>query len=586
MTPHSTSRLLSVAIGLALLLSPLLTEGRTDPATKHKDQKQTEKETETSSPLRVPTNVYENLRNNISSIDYYTTNYGIFGLNILQNRAGGIWPRGQTTAYIFGGGIWFGARKRALDSVGNAIPASDGSDSLRRMSVIGYNPNSGASWMTPGRIGPDWRNSPADNSPEGINNYRIYYSTDYSAETGQALDIEDLQQAGAPWPIWSTHPDKTLKSNGYLGDYVENRTLRNKEMFPRGPAIISGEDVFTTYKDTDLNRYEISLTQVKQMGYPIGIQVEQTEYSWGFGDYANFMFVKYVIINRSSDTLRDCWMSPALDMDIGQAGNDRTKIAIENPDDDSLNLGVQWSETEPYHYGYVGVDFLESPAVDDEGLLRRDKIRYDAAEQLGLQTFHNWTIQTDPRTPEERYDFMADRSRDVDTGPGDKRFLMATGPFTMRPGDTARVVVGIAFAYGVGTVPNGTWQDMAKLLQLNRFAQTVYDSVYTVSPSGSVGAEAADRNTSLKLGRSYPVPAGAAVGSERATIEYSIAESADIMLTIIDAEGGQVECRSLGNVMAGEHSIVVDVSALPAGVYHYELHTAAERVTGELVVLR
>jgi hypothetical protein len=224
--------------------------------------------------------------------------------------------------------------------------------------------------------------------------------------------------------------------------------------------------------------------------------------------------------------------------------------------------------------------------VDDKGFLRRDKIRYDASEQLGLATFRNWTIQNDPRTPEERYDFMSDRSRDVDNGPGDKRFLMATGPFTMRPGDTARIVIGIAFAYGKSTFPNGTWQDMEKLLQLNRFAQTVYDSVYTVAATGGVETEPVRSNASLKLGRSYPVPAGAAVGSERATIEYSIAQNSDIAFAIIDGEGRQMEHRSLGNVMAGEHVVSVDVSALPAGVYHYELRTAAERVTGELVVLR
>ena len=180
-------------------------------------------------------------------------------------------------------------------------------------------------------------------------------------------------------------------------------------------------------------------------------------------------------------------MAPAMDMDLGAPANDHTSIAIPNKADDTLNLGVQWSEATGEGskvFGYVGMDFLESPAIDGQNFIRKDKRAYEQHEQLGLRTFRNWIIDIDPKTPEERYDFMARVQRDVDNGGGDKRFLMSTGVFNMRPGDTARVVCAILCAYGydpqqptktiVGAT--GAWDNMKRLIELDTFAQYVYDN--------------------------------------------------------------------------------------------------------------
>src|SRR5690606_21763997 len=113
--------------------------------------------------------------------------------------------------------------------------------------------------------------------------------------------------------------------------------------------------------------------RAENLGYPLGIQFEQTMYSWGFGQYKDFIFIRYLLINQSPDTLLNCYMAPAMDMDIGAANNDRTRIVIPEAADDSLNLAVQWSETESQRYGYIGFDFLESPAVDNKRFIRKDK---------------------------------------------------------------------------------------------------------------------------------------------------------------------------------------------------------------------
>ena len=438
--------------------------------------------------------------------------------------------------------------------------------------------------MVPGKIGSDPLDSPVDNSSEGINKYRLYRATDYSPNSGRPLDANDVAQGGPYWPIWDTSPTDTLKANHYFGEYIDDVTQRSLATYPKGPAFISGEDIFSTYKDTDVSRYDsaVVLTAFAQ-GYPLGIQVEQTDYSWGAGQYANFMFIKYVIINRSQDTLQECWMAPALDMDIGTATNDHNKIAIDDMLEDSLNLAVQWSEAESKKYGYVGVDFLESPAVNQQGFIRKDRNVYADEEQLGLQTFRNWTIEIDPKTPQERYDFMSSLNRDGDKDPGDKRFLMATGPFNMLPGDTARVVVGIIFAYGSGTTPTGQWTDMQNLIALDQFAQTVYDNNFLTDPSSSVATGSASAS-SLTLDQNYPNPFGRGAGELTSSVKFSLSQSSHVSLSIVDAEGTEVHHTELGYLPLGEHTITLDASSLTPGVYFYEIRTANESARGKMVV--
>ena len=416
--------------------------------------------------MRLATSTFEVRKNRVSRIEFYTSNYGIFGLNVAANRGGGFWPRGSGNQYIFGGGIWFGAQKWVRGE-------------KRKLVVISYNPNSGASWMVPGRIadGDEYSDDLKDK-------YQLYFSTDYAPDGTPLPEKVGERPQGPNWPLWITSESETLKVNRYFGDYVDDLDKRNTQTYPRGPAFISQEDIWCVFKDTDLRRYEGGVAVRRAQGYPLRVEIEQTIYSWGFGDYADFIFLKYLIINRSQDTLWDCWMAPAMDFDIGPganpvaiAGNDRVRFYDE---DTTLNLAIQWSNTDAGEggkgFGYLGMTFLESPAVDSlSGFIRKDKRFYPLREQLGLRTFRNWVIQNDPSGDEERYDFMAARVREGDTGPGDKRFLMATGPFNMAPGDTARVVVGLILAAtSTGRDPTG-YGDLDELVRKVRFAQAVYD---------------------------------------------------------------------------------------------------------------
>jgi hypothetical protein len=497
--------------------------------------------------LREAEGIYDLQKNTVSNIEFYTTNYGIFGLNVKQNRGGGFWPRGSQNQYIFAGGIWFGAIKMRPNDT-----------NYRKYVTITYNPNNGMSWMVPGRMNPDNTSQDPVDQKE-ITKYRVYFSTDFGRGNGEALDTKD----GEAWPIWDISDTDTLRNSRYFGYYIDEVADRTLTRYPKGPAFISGEDIFSTYKDTDLSRYDDGAGQRRNQGYPLRLQYEQMIYSWGFGDYRDFIFLKYDITNYSKDTLRECWMAPVMDIDIALAqnsqngaSNDRCRFYEEA---DSLNLAFQWTEgtqgEQGQGFGYLGFDFLESPAVyrtewknikedingnvttytikeymalqkkdttilvdigggvfepkdtvivlkdtlvkeqtmvitDNGGVLdtvvtvhfditnyiRRDKRYYDNDEQIGLKTFRNWPISEDKSGDDERYNYISSGIRDGDNGAGDKRFLMATGPFNMLPGDTVRVVVAMMCAKpSIREEADGSTEDVKALVKLDKFAQSVYD---------------------------------------------------------------------------------------------------------------
>ncbi len=513
--------LMAIATICGFLVFAFQAEARTDDPQKEKGEK----------AQRVPTQVFDFQWNTVSNFEFPATNYGILFLDIPNNLGGGYWPRGSLNQYVFGGGIWFAAQKW--------IPADSTKPNgdtvhyrkLNKICEVTYNPSSGVSWMVPGRISDG---DLVDNAE--IKKYRSYFSTDIRPSDGEPLNPDD----GPNWPIWdaSENPEDTLKYDRYFGYYIQDENERNLDQYPKGPAFISGEDIFSAYKDTDLNYYEGGVEYRRNLGYPMRLQFEQYIYSWGFGDYKDFIFIRYELINMSNDTLWDCWLAPVMDVDIARApntaagaANDFARYYDEDPD---LNLALQWTRDDPmekgYGFGYLGFDFLESPAIhmceskfdttidgntetwcqmcvekdtvvvtdpdggnprdsiycaetlafpeDLVGFPRSDRRWYENQYQLGLQTFRRWPIDEDKQEDEQRYEYLSSEIIEEGEGEaGDYRFLMATGPFNVMPGDTVRTVVGMILANpAVEKDATGETEDVEELVRKDKFAQRVYDN--------------------------------------------------------------------------------------------------------------
>jgi hypothetical protein len=499
---------------LSFLLIGLITNVSISNAYIAKKSKEKENEVQ-----RTSSGVFDLQQNTVSNIQFYTTNYGIFGLNVARGDGGGYWPRGSRNQYIFGGGYWFGAEKfRPM------TPADSGIRKLSKYVSISYNPNNARSWLVPGRVDTNVLVNKVDRNE--TKKYRTYFSTDFSPSDGTPFNLAD----GPNWPVWSIGGvEDTLKRNRYFGFYVDDPEERNLKTTPRGPSFISGEDIFSTYHDGDLTYYDGGKSLRESQGYPLHVQTEQMIYSWGFGDYQNFIFIRYDIINRSKDTLYNCWLAPIMDVDIARApgtavgaSNDRVRYYNQ---DTTLNMAYQWSNNELGEanngFGYLGFDFLESPAVirhfefdtvtqqqvevikPDTRFVRKDRKTYPINEQLGLVTFRNWSIADDKLLDLDRYLYISSGVRDDDTGPGDKRYMMGTGPYHLRPGDTSKVVVGIIIANASkGKDPDGSPEDTKGLATLDRFAQTVYDNNFQAPKppdrSKIIGATAMNHGVTIK----------------------------------------------------------------------------------------
>lgn len=510
--------------------------------------------------------VRQNLKSNV---DLSITNYGVIGKNGLTNASSVSWPRGSNNMYLFGGGLWFGAVKQ--NSEGEFF----------KNTFITYNPNSGISWVVPGRIADG---NELDKSLTAQLNNRVYVSTDY-AEDGTPTDVTDATN----WPIWDAKPGQTPGVDGYAGQYVPNPANRTMVVYPKGPVFLSDEDIFTIYKDTDLNYYEHGVTKARERGYPLGLDIAQTVYTWAEGELKDAVIIHYEIVNRSSDTLRECWVAPAMDFDIAtvlqsQAGasNDRVRFYAEDP---SLNLAVQWTEGNMGEankgFGYVGMSFLSSPAVDENGFIRRDKQFFAQEEQLGLQTFRNWVIENDPITDDSRYDFVSAKVKDADDGPGDKRFLMATGPFNFLPGEKARVAVALVFATGEGNNATGTQQDMTKLVHLTKLVRNTYDATFASGVITRV-ADATDGavQAGIHIDRVFPNPA-----STRMSVEFTLPVAGETTIELVDVTG-----RTVGSMhkalAAGAQVLALDASAFPLGIYYCRITSAGFTATTMVSIVR
>jgi|GEM_PF-1863462 len=499
--------------------------------------------------------------NSVSNVAFYTSNNGIYGLNIPLNRGGVFWPRGTKNQYIFGAGIWVGAMKNSPE---------DGQP--RRYVIMSYNPNNGNSWVVPGRFE---ENKPYDYDM-GLK-YQAVKSPDYNKFSGE-LKSDPSQPK---WPLWI---DKSSYDASKFGSFIFDNSKRNTTNFAEGAKIFSDEDVYTTFVDNDLDFYDGGKAARKAVGYPLGLQFEQVTYTWGSGFLKDALIVSYKITNISKDTLNDCWAAPVIDYDISDysvgtigSSNDRGRYYLL---EDSLQLGVGWSNGDKgetgKNFGYIGFSLLETPAVNLKGYLRKDKPFYRKKEQIGLQTYRNWTIADDKSTDDELYYFISNKTLDGDNGPGDKRALLGTGPFIMLPNDTIKIVLLINFAPpAVDPDPTGTDDDMANIVNSKKAIDKFWTRYVTDVEENEYGFK------TVTMTEPYPNPVNRLVN-----LDFSLHEPGNVSIELYNILGEKIKILAENTFFdAGNNSIRADFTGLPDGQYTVSLRTARQVLTGKIIIM-
>ena len=84
-----------------------------------------------------------------------------------------------------------------------------------------------------------------------------------------------------------------------------------------------------------------------------------------------------------------------------------------------------------------------------------------------------------------------------------------------------------------------------------------------------------------KVSVPYPNPSNL-----RITIEYEFSATSDVQTDIYDLQGARLYSALQYNVQAGNHSVSVNISELPAGLYIYTLRSGTEVITGKFIKMQ
>lgn len=265
-------------------------------------------------------------------------------------------------------------------------------------------------------------------------------------------------------------------------------------------------------------------------GKAIGMEVRAQAFAFKTTDEINNMtFYNYQIINRSSFSLLNTYMTVWTDADLGQYADDyigcdvkRGLGYIYNGDsNDETAFGVNGYGA---YIPALGCDFFQGPintadGIDNDG----DGPIDEPGEQMGMTKFLYFnnslpgfpTQTTDPQTAAQYYQYMTGFWRDGtpftcggnayggsiptsyvypsdtyttgpcgsatwdDTGvPGDRRFMQSSGPFTLAPGAVNYVTFGLPWART--TAANSPKSSIPLLKIADDKAQALFDNCFKV----------------------------------------------------------------------------------------------------------
>jgi hypothetical protein len=209
--------------------------------------------------------------------------------------------------------------------------------------------------------------------------------------------------------------------------------------FPHAPQVRrSDQDAWCCFNDFDTAGHV-------PPGRPLGAQVYLTLYEWKGDRAQDLVVLQYEFEAATESTLSTaCYAGVALDPDIGSGADDLCGLIyhqwVHRSPSDSFFVDHVAYAYDGYDSGeYVGVALIKTP---------------DNHSATAIKKF---TIDVDPVTDAEQflmmagYDYRTGIYDPIDSGslaPGDVRFLVASGPFTLGfPGptlETLAVVIGAA----------------------------------------------------------------------------------------------------------------------------------------------
>lgn len=479
---NTGKKLIQILFIIFLLICPMLIAQRSD-----------------NPQLGEPSAAYLNL-NNISTI---FRNNGISDINIGQDGSGLVFPKGTWKTAVYESGLIWGA---ILNRPGEEDPHVGGSTYRSGLQ--------GGKILSSGE--------PEDSNLPHVRIYRVrpdvYPGGPWIDLSVEAFDegkteIEIRMQYELDWTEWRAidgAPFKDFDANGFYDPNID---------VPGVPG--AAQTIWFVANDL-----EVSQTYFLYGTAPMGIEYQATYWQYRNGSFLdNLFFRKYKLINKSTLTFNNMYISMWSDPDVGTSTDDFVGC------DTTLNMVYAYNAYEvdqiynPYPPPAIGFDLLKGPTVQgnqnlpmtaayyflrsdptltdpvlgsyDEGAVRFYRFMQGKIGLTG-EPFINpvtglptpYALSGDPLTGEGWID--GDQY-----GPGDRRVGLASGPFQMAVGDTQEVVVAEIAAIGFDRL-----QAYMILKYYDALAQEAFDNgfnIYTSLPPRTEVPNTVVKGTSWKI---------------------------------------------------------------------------------------
>jgi hypothetical protein len=256
-----------------------------------------------------------------------------------------------------------------------------------------------------------------------------------------------------------------------------------------GPDVQGDQMLWCVYNDADPTGHGNDAGSTN----PLGVEVQQTTFAFDRqGSLGQTLFIKYPHQQGREHAERDVHLAvvgpPTSGAQLASLMTRGLRHLLDNTAKPRSLGYVYNSSNNDGGYGSappaLGYDFFQGPLV---GLQR-----------LPLSSFNKYINGTDPQNATQTYNYMKGLYPDgsvvidpfgvetkfnvagdpvspgpgswLDSAPADRRFLMSAGPFTMAPGDTQQVVVGIIIGQGADRLSS-----ISALRYNDEFAQAAFD---------------------------------------------------------------------------------------------------------------
>jgi len=422
-----------------------------------------------------------------SNFEFAVVNFGLMWGDHFSNAVVANWPRGKIGLSPYtsiGGPLVVGKR-------GSRFLASDAG--FIRTSQTGFH------HMVPGRLGDP--NAGFDPDFNGVG-WKYVSSPDYIVYSSLDYDSSGVDESGANFFDWPLR-------------LVDGRVAYVTDQNGRGnhpAAFRSDEDMFLVFKDTD-TRADPIYAGPSGPSVPMGLEVQQTIFSWFEPPGRDIVLLAYRLINKGGALLDSCYFVYGAGFSMGNHG-------IGNPEDvfvpkriwtDTLDAWRNLSIVQPINPEFWGRTWLASPIPPTIGFsFLKTPSGYNSSAEIGLSFAAvdnevNWFVD---ENDQERFiqDYLASDSvvyRAV-TNPNFKYIsnpsitrdwpyldgpVIVTGPFPIDSNDSVDISLAIIFS-----------DSLSHLLLLDDFITRVYDNNFARPvPPPTPQLTAVGLNRSVKL---------------------------------------------------------------------------------------